>query len=122
MRNTFKKNEHLKSKKTFAALFAGGKKVKRYPIIMVYMPTELTEDVPVQAGFSVSKRRFKHAVDRNRIKRQMREAYRLLKPEFISNNNVQYALVFIYIHHQKLPFSQIKQAIQHCLAELKNSN
>ena len=122
MRNTFKKNEHLKSKKTFAALFAGGKKVKRYPIIMVYMPTELTEDVPVQAGFSVSKRRFKHAVDRNRIKRQMREAYRLLKPEFISNNNVQYALVFIYIHHQKLPFSQIKQAIQHCLGELKNSN
>ena len=122
MRNTFKKNEHLKSKKTFAALFAGGKKVKRYPIIMVYMPTELTEDVPVQAGFSVSKRRFKHAVDRNRIKRQMREAYRLLKPEFISNNNAQYALVFIYIHHQKLPFSQIKQAVQHCLGELKNSN
>ena len=122
MHYTFKKHEHLKSKKIFASLFANGKKIKRFPVLMVYMQTELTEDVPVQAGFSVSKRRFKHAVDRNRIKRQMREAYRLLKPENDTDNSAQIALVFIYIHHQKLPFSQIKQAVQQCLAELKTSN
>ena len=122
MRFTFKKHEHLKRKKTFAALFTSGKKVKRFPLLMVFTTTNNPEESPVQAGFSVSKRRFKHAVDRNRIKRQMREAYRLSKPVLHVKSGAHVALVFIYIHNKKVHFSIIRQAMEQCLAELNASN
>ena len=73
-----KKTERLCSKKAIDALFTGtdNKSLSAYPIRVVYRHTE-------EAGFrilvSVSKKRFRHAVDRNRVKRQLREAYRLNK-------------------------------------------
>ena len=90
MNFTLKKAERLCSKKTIEALFAGGhKSVSVYPIRAVFMPVgegaesnECCHLAPVnntQVLISVSKRHFKHAVDRNRVKRQLREAYRLNK-------------------------------------------
>ena len=73
-----KKTERLCSKKAIDALFSGtdSKSLSAFPIRVVYRHTE-------EAGFrilvSVSKKRFRHAVDRNRVKRQLREAYRLNK-------------------------------------------
>lgn len=91
MNFTLKKAERLCSKKTIEALFEGGhKSMSAYPIRAVFMP--IAEDAAdaeslgtsssaghTQLLISVSKRRFKHAVDRNRVKRQLREAYRLNK-------------------------------------------
>lgn len=84
-----KKSERLCSKKIIEALFEGGhKSMSAYPIRAVFMshdqptdPTkgETTNHIPAQVMISVSKRHFKHAVDRNRVKRQLREAYRLNK-------------------------------------------
>lgn len=97
MNFTLKKAERLCSKKTIEALFAGGhKSVSVYPIRVVFMPmsggdededgnekgnvnTSLAPVNNTQVLISVSKRHFKHAVDRNRVKRQLREAYRLNK-------------------------------------------
>lgn len=79
MRNTFKKGERLKSRKLIEHLFVDGKDFKSFPIRLVYLQIEHDSDFLVQAGFSVPKRQFKKAVDRNRIKRLMREAYRLQK-------------------------------------------
>lgn len=121
MRLTFKRHEHLKSKKTFAALFTSGRKIKRFPLLMVYTHSTDSSE-PVQVGLSVSKRKFKHAVDRNRIKRQMHEAYRLNKSNLPLDGHKPIAIVFIYIHHKKLDFIQIKNAMQQCLAELRSSN
>ena len=122
MGNTFKKAEKLKSKKIISSLFDGGEKMKHFPLLMVYTQCSLLENVSIQAGFSVSKRRFKNAVDRNRIKRQMREAYRLQKPFLKISEPQQFAVLFIYIHHQKLPFSQIEEAMKQCLKQLATSN
>ena len=75
---TLKKDERLKRRKIIEQLFSEGRAVTAFPIRVQYkMVDQLTE--PLQAGFSVSSRNFKRAVDRNRIKRLMREAYRLQK-------------------------------------------
>lgn len=72
----FRKTERLCSKKLVDKLFGGGNSsVAVYPLRAVFMTTEKTS-VPVSILISVPKRRFHHAVDRNRMKRQVREAYR----------------------------------------------
>lgn len=76
-KQTLRKAERLCSKKLIDALFAGGNKsLAAYPVRAVYMVVEKDAPAPVSLLVSVSKRRFKRAVRRNRVKRQLREAYR----------------------------------------------
>ena len=78
-RSTFKKRERMVSLKLIESLFGGGCSfsVAAFPLRAVYMLSERqTGDSPVQLLISVPKKRFKHAVDRNRVKRQIREAFR----------------------------------------------
>ncbi|WP_317045208.1 ribonuclease P protein component [Formosa algae] len=79
MKHTYGKTEKLKSKITIEKLFTEGKSVSAYPLRLVYLKTSFEDNVTIKAGVSVSKRNFKLAVDRNRIKRLLREAYRLNK-------------------------------------------
>ena len=75
-------------------MFEGGvsKSFSIFPIRVVYMPVEQGE-VPASILISVSKRRFKRAVKRNRVKRQIREAYRknksLLVDELIATSELE---------------------------------
>ena len=81
-RFSFSKEERICSKTLIEQLFTSGKarSMTAFPLRMVYMGTCRQESVPqVRLLISVSKRHFKHAVDRNRVKRQLREAYRLNK-------------------------------------------
>lgn len=77
-RFTFSKPEHLCLRSDISALFASGSRsMTVYPIRMVYRQVDVAEHRPaVQVLLSVSKRHFRHAVDRNRVKRLLREAYR----------------------------------------------
>ena len=76
----FGKLEKLKSKKQIDLLFKEGRSVVAFPLRVKYQFLSVAEArAPVQAGVSVSKKSFRHAVDRNRIKRLIREAYRLQK-------------------------------------------
>lgn len=81
MAGTFSYNrfEKLKSRKQIELLFAKGKSISAFPVKVFYLPVEHTPVHPVQVGVGVSARNFKKAVDRNTIKRRMREAYRLHK-------------------------------------------
>ena len=80
-RYTFSKAERLCSKKLIERLFSGGNKsFPAFPLRVVYMSLSADEsEADVSILISVPKKRFKHAVDRNRVKRQVREAYRLNK-------------------------------------------
>ena len=76
---SYNKFEKLKSRKQIELLFAKGKSISAFPVKVFYLPVENTPMHPVQVGVGVSARNFKKAVDRNTIKRRMREAYRLHK-------------------------------------------
>jgi len=96
--HTFSKEERLCSKKLIDRLFSEGQSFLAYPVKVVFLPTELPTSSPVQAGFTASKKNFKRAVKRNRIKRLMREAYRLHKHELYRRlNERQLAVFFIFI-------------------------
>jgi ribonuclease P protein component len=107
MNYTFNKKEKLKSQKLIEQLFAQGQSVVAHPLRMVYIKTEFDEAIKIKAGVSVSKRHFKKAVDRNRIKRLMREAYRLQKAAYFDNISGQYALMILYIGKEETDYKTI---------------
>lgn len=109
MKFTFNKTEKLKSEKLIEKLFLEGKSVVAYPLRLVYIETVFDSGVKTKVGVSVSKRHFKRAVDRNRIKRLMREAYRLQKGLFFNNSSSSYALMILYIGKDKPDFESIQQ-------------
>ena len=83
MRNqpfSYSHHEKLKSRKLLNGIFATGKSISCYPIKLIYQSVELPLEVSMQVGVGVSSRHFKKAVDRNRIKRLLRESYRTQKP------------------------------------------
>ena len=102
-RNTLCKDERLSRRKIIEAVHASGSSIKSPAIILVYLPRELPVDFPAQAMFSASKRLFKRAHDRNRVKRLLREAYRKQKHTVytsLQTRNQQYALHFIFTGKQ----------------------
>jgi ribonuclease P protein component len=95
---TLGKEERLKSRKQTELLFSEGKKFTIAPFRFHYLFSN-AEKTSLQFGAGVSKRNFKKAVDRNRIKRLMREAYRLQKiilQEKLKEQNSQISIFFIY--------------------------
>ncbi|TFF34667.1 ribonuclease P protein component [Mucilaginibacter psychrotolerans] len=83
--HTFKKEERLCNKKLIDGLFHNGSSFLCYPFRASWKPVDNAQEFPVQVVFSVSKKRYKRAVDRNVIKRRMREAYRLNKQAYLYN-------------------------------------
>ncbi len=96
---TFCKEEKLNSIKLLEQLFASGKAFQSGALRLLVLETPLKVDFPAQAAFAVAKRNFKHAHDRNRIKRLLRECYRKDKSnlyEALQSKQKQVALVYIY--------------------------
>jgi len=121
--HTLKKAERLCSKKVIDELFAEGESFLAFPIKVVYKVTELPQPVPVQAGFTVSKKIFKRAVKRNRIKRLMREAYRLNKQMLpLLADEQQMAIFFIFIGKELPTFAQVEKAMKKALYKLVESS
>ena len=110
--NIFKKEERLCSKATIEALYANGKSVAAYPLRAVYLPLEAEENAPAASILiSVSKKRFKHAVDRNLAKRRLREAYRLNKHTFteqLQQQGKRMAIAILYLDKQHHSFGYLQ--------------
>lgn len=115
MRNTLGKEERLKSKKLIESLYAEGKSIKNFPLRLVYLQVEHTSNFPVQAGFSVPKRNFKSAVSRNRIKRLLKEAYRLQKTVVYNGVDKPYVFMISYIGKEELAYDVIYSKISKLL-------
>lgn len=106
MRFTYPNSEKLKSKKTIDLLFTKGKSVSKYPLRLVYMPLDPKLEPMSKMGVSVSKKYFKHAVDRNYFKRVLRETYRL-NQSILRQNDKPYAMMFFYQAKDRLDFETI---------------
>lgn len=111
----FPKREKLVSKKDIEELFKNGSSFYLRPLLMKYHPVE--SDVNKML-FSVSKRNFKRAVDRNLIKRRMREAYRLNKHLLVSEQGTFYHIGFVYVDKSILPYDQIEHKLKKLIKRL----
>ncbi len=105
---SFSGKERLKSKKLIEQIFIEGSSVSAFPLRLVYLQTSFDDGSKIKTGISVSKRNFKKAVDRNRIKRLLREAYRLHKNLYFNNTTTQYAFMILYIGKDKPSLTQIE--------------
>lgn len=107
MKFTFNKKDKLKSQKLIEKLFLEGKSISAFPLRLIYLKTEYSEGQFIKAGVSVSKRNFKKAVDRNRIKRLLRESYRLNRPSYFNNITTPFALMILYIGKDHTDFETL---------------
>lgn len=122
----FPKSERLHKKKAFAYLFEHGHSIRVGVLSCFYafdVPDELV-DSPVSAAFTVSKRKFKHAVSRNTLKRRMKEAYRLNKYLLLADVNdvpdQRLMMLFVYQPRHPLPFKVIEKATLKIIRRLQN--
>lgn len=116
MRATLSKNDRLHRQKRIDYLFAAGKSAVSYPIRVVAVPAadDLLDahEPALQTLFSVAKKRFKRAVQRNRHKRRMREAYRLEKAVADWNPSTPVWLALQYIGNEEIPLPELRTAIR----------
>lgn len=120
-KNTFKEGEKLKSRKVIDKLFNEGKAVSKNGFTLIYLVTPLTTFYPAQVGFSVPKKFFKHAVDRNRVKRLMREFYRMNKLELytkLCSVKKQAAVMFVYKGKQLPKGDEASTTLLTCLKQV----
>jgi len=118
---TFPKIEKLKSRKDIDGLFSGGKYIHEAPIRGVNTKKTEPSKVVLSVGVSVPKKFVKLAVDRNLIKRRMREAYRLHNRELkqtLLSTNTQLNLMFVYGSKQLLSYIEIEDKIKVILNRL----
>jgi ribonuclease P protein component len=116
------KKERLKSAKSLTRLFKEGKSFAVYPLRVYYLEVAVTEEREgLKCAFSVPKRLYRKAVDRNRLKRQMREAYRLNKSDlhFWAQEH-PLDLMLIYYSPEPHTYKKIEQAAQRILLRLVN--
>ena len=118
---SLKKAERLSSKKVIEKLFSNGDSILQYPLKMVYLKTELHKSCPAQTGFTASKKGFKRAVHRNKIKRLLREAY-LLNKHIIYDElkDEQLALFIIFIGKEIPEYKQIEVSMNKGLNKIIN--
>ena len=108
----YSQKNKLKSKKLIEQLFSEGTSLSAFPLRLVYLECNFDDDVNLKTGVSVSKKLHKNAVDRNRIKRLIREAYRLNKPHYFNTNTTSYAFMILYLSKDKTTFSQMNTAMK----------
>jgi len=112
MRFKYTKKDKLKRKKVIDHLFTEGKSISVYPLRLVYLKTEHEDNSIIKTGVSVSKRLHKTAVARNRIKRLLREAYRLNKPLFFNNSTTSYAFMILYLSKDGTTFEELNNKMK----------
>lgn len=123
LKNTLSKHEKLKSRKAIGQLFKTGKRLKGYPVGVSYALSEnAEEESTIRILVSVPKRSVKKAVQRNRIKRQIREAYRTQKHDLLAVIESQAKvlhLAFVYQGDHSSDFTVISEKIKQHLSRLQ---
>jgi len=119
--NTFPKNEKLCGEIRIGKLFAEGEAFIVYPLRIVYKLSTEVQDVPVKVLISVPKKKIKKAIHRNRIKRQIKEAYRLNKTTLIEScreHGLSLQLAITYLSDKSLDYKLIEEKIKQVLTKM----
>ena len=119
--NSFSKPEHLCGEKLITLLFTQGEAFIAYPLRVVYLIEPKKDNSTASVMVSVPKKRFKRAVKRNRLKRLMREAYRLNKQEILEKLNekeLQIHVAFNYVSDEIMDIAQIEKKMKVALQKL----
>ena len=113
---SFPRSERLKSPTVIGRLFKEGRGFLAYPLRVVWLPLEGgPAESPVQVAIAVPKRVFKTAVARNRLKRQIREAYRLHKDGLFARlgpDHAPIALMLVYVAKEALSYKEIEGGVK----------
>ena len=122
-RFTLSKEERICSKKLINELFTGnGRSMTAFPLRVVFMKRTIVDDQPRAAMLvSVPKRYFKHAVDRNRVKRQVREAFRRNKSiitQNLTDDHEAVAMAFVWLTNEKYPSSEVENRMVSLLTRI----
>lgn len=131
-RQSLSSSERLKSYRKIRLLFAEGKKFKLFPLVVYYVLRKVEEvegveekfgevEGVLQMGASVGKRHFKRAVDRNLIKRRIREAYRKQKQELkelLLSSGYSMDVFFVYANARISDYAEIETAMANALVIL----
>lgn len=112
MNQTFQKTEILKSKTVFGELVQKGASVKKFPFVLLWKKMETSQEFPIRIAFSVSKKRFPLAVDRNAMKRKIREIYRLNKHNWYAKLDANYAVLLIYTSNEKRKTAEMENQLK----------
>lgn len=121
--NTFHKSERLCSKRMIETLFSGGNKsFAVFPLRVVFMTLPTLQQIsPASVLISVSKRHFKHAVTRNRTKRQIREAYRLNKHllyEILEKKEIHIVIAFLWLADRLYTTEEVENSMKRLLVRI----
>ena len=101
----------------FETLFAEGKSVSHFPLKLIYLNTNFDDDSKIKVGVVAPKKKFKSAVDRNRIKRLLREAYRTNKALIFNNIEGNFAFLFLYLGGKMPSYIEIESAMQQLMED-----
>jgi len=116
------KNERLKSRKQISTLFSENQHVFSYPFKCITAHIDPTDQAPAKLLISVSKRTFKRAVDRNHMKRLIREAYRKNK-EIIYNEidttQSQVLLGILFVGKEVMQYHEVEKSMIKALHKLR---
>ena len=118
---SYGKAEKLKSRKLLDQLFSEGKNFSIFPLKIFYLLSAVPLDFPLKIGVGVSSRNFKKAVQRNRVKRILREAYRTQKQplhDYLKANEKQVAVFLLYIDKALPATEKIKNIMPAVLEKL----
>ena len=119
LKATLKKEERLTSKTKIKELFSKSSSFGLYPFKFLYITQPVAYTLSVKAIFTVPKRAFKKAVDRNYIRRRMKEVYRLSKNDFYAGLEIQnLSLCIIYVAKEKTEYSFIEKKLNLALQKL----
>lgn len=118
MSQTFTKEERLISKNLFEQLFSEGKQLKIFPLRLLYIKTALDTKYPAQVALTAPKRLIKKAVHRNKIKRQMREAYRKNKQTLYDQLSDNYVFIITFMDTKEWKTTDIELKMKILLEKL----
>ncbi|MBT8269819.1 MAG: ribonuclease P protein component [Bacteroidia bacterium] len=119
MKYRLRRRDKLKSRKLAEQVFNEGKAINSFPLKLIYLVKEPENDSNLKMGCSVSKRLFKKAVNRNKIKRLIRESYRSNKPLIFNNITTQCAFMILYIGKSMPSYYEIHKSMTPLLKKLK---